>query len=77
MLRMAKRKPKPSDEPSAKPTSARAGKTLFVYLDPPLRDALDALLQESRRSLTAEVSLALEAHLQKAGFWPPDRAKQG
>lgn len=70
MLGMAKKKPPP---PPRQPTT-RAGKTLFVYVEGALRDALDALCEQTRRSLTAEVSLALEAHLRAAGLWPPPTA---
>lgn len=74
MLRMAKRKPgKPASqrEGQDRPASSRSGKTLFVYLDPAIRDALDALVEREDRSLTKEVERALKAHLEKHGLWPP------
>lgn len=69
---MAKRKPKPgeSSKPPRKPPQ-RSGKPLNVWLESELRDALDALLAKSRRSLTAEVSIALEEYLTRQGLWPP------
>jgi hypothetical protein len=49
----------------------RSGKPLNVWLEADVRDALDALLVQTRRSLTSEVSIALENHLKAAGLWPP------
>lgn len=33
--------------------------------------ALDSLAETTRRSKTTELEIALEAHLAKAGLWPP------
>lgn len=66
MLSMAKRKPK--EDQGGKP---RSGKNLNVWIAPEIRDALDSLVEESRRSLTAEVELALEEWLRQQGHWPP------
>lgn len=63
MLGMAKRK---HADDEARP---RSGKNLNVWIRPDLRDALDRLVEDSRRSLTAEVELALEAYLSQAGYW--------
>lgn len=65
-----KKKKGKNGSPRRKPPQ-RTGKPLHVWLDPPLRDALDTLLTQTRRSLTTEVSIALEEHLKKAGLWPP------
>ncbi len=40
-------------------------------LPPALLDALDKLIEQTRRTATAEVEIALEAHLKAAGLWPP------
>jgi hypothetical protein len=66
---MAKKKPKSDADNRPKPN--RRGKPLHVWLDPALRDLLDALAARTRRSLTTEVTIALEAHLTAAGLWPP------
>lgn len=69
MLRMAKKKP--TAPPGATPPkSNRTGKPLHVWLDPRLRDAIDRLADRTRRSLTTEVTMALEKHLAEAGLWP-------
>ena len=47
--------------------SGRQGTPMTVYLPPALRAALDALADDNRRTLTAEVVMALEAHLLAAG----------
>jgi hypothetical protein len=65
-----KRRPKKGGKPPRKPPQ-RSGKPLNVWIQDELRDALDELLGQTRRSLTAEVSIALEEHLKKAGLWPP------
>ena len=52
-------------------TRQRGGKALNVWIRTELRDALDTLVGRSRRSLTAEVSLALEEYLTQEGLWPP------
>src|SRR4051794_35774659 len=78
MLGMAKRKtrPKAGDTPPRK-APQRSGKPLNVWLDAALRDAIDLLLTRTRRTLTTEVSIALEEHLKKAGLWPPLEAQEG
>lgn len=50
----------------------RSGVTLTVYTSPVLRAALESALAKTRRSITAEVTLALEKHLQELGAWPKD-----
>lgn len=60
---MAKRK--------SKSKQARSGLPLHVWLEPALRHAIDVLKTRNRRSLTSEVSLALERHLAESGLWPP------
>ena len=49
----------------------RNGRSIQVWLPHSLYDALDAQLAESRRSITAEVTIALENHLKQSGLWPP------
>ncbi len=65
-----KKKAKPPEKP------ARKGKSLMIMIDAELRDAIDALRKETCRSLTAEVSLALKAHLRGEGYWPPGDASR-
>jgi predicted transcriptional regulator len=62
---MGRQKP---EEKRAKPN--RQGKPLNVWLDDDLRNALDEMVKRSRRSITAEVSIALEEYLAKQGLWP-------
>lgn len=57
------------------PKQTRNGKPLHVWLDPALREAIDALAEDTRRSLTTEVAMALEEHLRKAGRWPLPEGK--
>lgn len=65
-------KPKRTSQQSPKqPPPNRTGKSLHVYIDPALRDAMELLVRQSRRSLTTEVEIALENHLSAAGLWPP------
>lgn len=52
-------------------TPNRTGKSLHVYLEPALRDAIDKATKHTRHSLTTEVEIALEKHLKELGFWPP------
>jgi len=77
MLHMATRTPRsepppPNDEgeqPTSKPN--RKGKALHVWLKPKLRDLLDELAKRTRRSVTTEVTIALEKHLRDEGLLPP------
>ena len=55
----------------------RTGVPLNVWLPRGLREALDVLLVRTRRSLTTEVVIALEKHLEEAGLWPPAGGKEG
>jgi hypothetical protein len=61
--------PSPAPDTRKKPT--RTGVSLHVYVEPALREAIEAAAKSHRRSLTGEVSLALEAHLRSLGLWPP------
>ncbi len=64
MLAMAKKQTKSKDvRPGKKPIN--------LQIDARIRDALDALTEKTRRSLTAEIEIALEEHLRKEGLWPP------
>lgn len=60
---------KKSNEPK-RPKPARTGVPLHVWIDPRLRRAMDLLAAQTRRSLTTEVTMALESHLKAAGLWP-------
>jgi hypothetical protein len=62
-------------QPPRKPPQ-RTGKSLYVYLDPSLRNALDALADRTRRSVTPELAMALEEHLKEAGLWPPPASEE-
>lgn len=53
-----------------KPT--RSGTPLHVWLDEPLREAIEAARKKNRRSLRDEVSIALEKYLTEQGLWPPE-----
>jgi hypothetical protein len=45
--------------------------SLHVYVPPPLRRAIEEAAERNRRSLTAELEIALEKHLKELGLWPP------
>jgi hypothetical protein len=68
---MAKKKVRGENQPPRVPPPNRTGVPLYAYIPPALRDALDALVARNRRSITAEVQIALERHLQAEGMWPP------
>lgn len=48
----------------------RARRSVNYRLPEDLLDQLDKLTDETRRTATAEIELALESHLEKAGLWP-------
>lgn len=58
----------------AKPKATQADRHKFKVvgfrLPNRLMDAIRNLASENRRTLTAEIELALEKHLQEAGRWP-------
>lgn len=45
-------------------------------ISPELHEAFERMRQQTRRSVTVEIVVALEAHLAAAGFWPPKK-KEG
>ncbi len=71
MAVMAKRKPPKGNGQEDRPPTPRPGLPIFFYTSKELRAALDTLLAQTRRSLTAEMNIALEKHLKEAGLWPP------
>lgn len=50
-----------------KKSTSRREKPLFLRLPPAYHEALTALSEKNRRTLTAEAMLALEAHFEKNG----------
>lgn len=50
---------------------ARPGVPLHVWLDPWLRDAIEAARRKTRRSLREEVSVWLERIASELGYSPP------
>ena len=57
-------------------SGSRKGKaSLQIYIPTELRDAIDQAMDRTRRTLTAEVSVALETHLETMGLWPPPDAE--
>ena len=54
----------------ARPKDKRARRSVTYRLHVDILDQLDKLTEESRRTATAEIELALEAHLKKAKLWP-------
>lgn len=79
MLVMSKDRKKPAEAPIPPPSPRkpnRTGVSLHVYIDPTLRAALDVLLERDRRSLTTEVSVALEMLLKNKGLWPPPQQSE-
>ena len=48
----------------------RKGVPLSIHIPRKHREALDALAEENRRTITAELVLALERHFAETGKWP-------
>jgi hypothetical protein len=76
--RMAKKKPKPDEEPAIPPATAspprsrdrhKARKT--ISLEPGLYAHLQALADRNDRPLAREVRRILIDHLKREGLWPP------
>jgi len=55
----------------ARPKSKRNKRSVNYRLPEELLAQLDKLIEETRRTATTEVELALEAHLKKHNLWPP------
>ena len=55
----------------ARPKGERKRRAVSYRLPENLLDQLDKLTDETRRTATAELEIALEAHLAAAGLWPP------
>jgi hypothetical protein len=67
MLIMAKKGPKKM----GRPRLSEARLAVQLQLSQELMDAFDQLARDNSRTRTAEVTLALQAHLRAAGRWPP------
>lgn len=63
--------------PEIRPVTLGRGKSINVWINDDLRDAIGRVASRSGRSLTAEVSIALERHLEAEGLWPPPPEKKG
>ena len=61
--------------PEKPKTQKRTGVSLHVYLDPKVRKAIEDCSNANRRSLTEEVSIAIEEHCRKHNLWPPESNK--
>lgn len=57
--------------PPGTPDPYHSGLPLYAYIPVQLREALDRQVCKTRRSITAEVQIALERYLQAEGEWPP------
>lgn len=42
-----------------------------IWIDPYLKETMEALALLGRRSLTTEICIAIEKHLSDMGMWPP------
>lgn len=56
---------------ASKSADQHTQKLLGVRLPDELTNAMRALAANNYRSLTSEIRLALERHLEAAGMWPP------
>lgn len=52
-------------------TNDRHASNFMVRLPEVYRDQLKKLTEESRRSVTEEIKIAVEDHLKKKNLWPP------
>jgi hypothetical protein len=60
-------------KPRAKPQSPR--KAVCIYIPPALWDAMRRAARGNHRSLTGEVTVALEEYLRDLGKWPPEQGE--
>jgi hypothetical protein len=65
MIAMAKKKPNSPDET---PRPNRSGKPLHAWVRNELLDGLRRLAKRNRRTITAELEMALERHLAEGGI---------
>ena len=56
--------------PMPRKKSKRTRRMVTYRLHEDLLDQLDKLTEQSRRTATAEIELALEFHLKQSGLWP-------
>lgn len=59
----------------ARPKGKRPRRAVNYRLPEDILAQLDKLTEQTRRTATAEIELALEAHLKKAKLWPPEEEK--
>lgn len=71
-----KKSAKPSAEKS--PGAKRTGASVFGYLQPEIRAAVNLCIKESdpRLTLTAILESALKKFLSERGYWPPARTSE-
>jgi predicted transcriptional regulator len=60
----------------ARPKGAKKRRGVSYRLPEDLLDQLDKLTEKTRRTATAELEIALEAHLAAEGLWPPTEEKK-
>lgn len=71
---MAKKKKPKAEGEAAKPS--RRGKALHLWIDPALRELLESLAERNRRTITVEVTIALEERFRRLGLLPPQAETQ-
>jgi predicted transcriptional regulator len=60
----------------ARPKGKKTRRTVSYRLPEDLLAQLDLLTDDTRRTATAELELALESHLKKAKLWPPEKPNE-
>ncbi len=71
MLRMATKRRRNSET-----EDRHKHKPLGLRLNVRVMNAMRQLAEKNRRTLTAEMEIALEKYLAEAGLWPPSRQDQ-
>ncbi len=59
------------DQQANRKQDRHKAKSLQLRIHPLLRRQLEALVERNVSTLTAEITIALRAHLEAAGLWPP------
>jgi len=78
LLSMSEEKKKPGRKKSGEEVDDRhAVAAIALRLPPLLASAIRESAKDNRRTLTAEIALAIEQYLERAKKWPADEAEEG
>lgn len=62
--------------PGGRPRTRAGKKQLSAWVSERVRDAFEEMRIANRRTIAGELEIAMERHMEEAGYWPPRRGKR-